>query len=133
MNFGSSNVGRGRGRGKVQNVPLDAWNPQRINHHAGRRFDRKKALPKEASAREKNYRVVGSGNVRNHEDEWKERENARECRLQKAKKIREEAAANFSHVLVDSDSSDEELRGEEILKKTMDNYKQHFLGMTSFT
>jgi len=124
MNFGSSGHGRGRGRGKAQNLPLNAWNPQKVNCISTRKFE-KKVKTSEVRGYKENY---STQNGRHVEDEWKDRENARESRLQKAKKIKEDAAANFSHLLAESDSSDEELREEEILRKTMNSYKLQLNG-----
>ena len=129
MNFGGNSAGRGRGRGKAQNIPRDAWNPNRVNHNANRRVDKIVNTVKETNAKEKCHRPQATHNGTINGNEWKNREIARESRLQKAKKIKEDAAANFSHLLVESDSSDEELREEEILRKTMDNYAQQLVGM----
>ena len=125
MNFGGSGRGRGRGRGKAQNLPLNAWNPQKVNCISTRKVE-KKVKAADGHGYKENY---STQNGRHVEDEWKDRENARESRLQKAKKIKEDAAANFSHLLAESDSSDEELREEEILRKTMNSYKLQLNGM----
>ena len=128
MNLGGSSAGRGRGRGKIQSIPQGAWNPHRINHNANRRVDKKVNAPKEFSAKENGHRAQATHNGTINDDEWKNRVIARDSRLQKAKRIKEDAAANFSHLLVESDSSDEELREEEILRKTMDSYAQQLAG-----
>ena len=126
MNFGNNGFGRGRGRGRGQAVPLNAWHPQRVNQDNNKRKEKGTNSLKQANSKEKHERTT---NKRNNEDDWKARESARESRLEKAKKIKENAAEKFSHLLEDSGSSDEELREEEILRKTMDTYKQQFVGM----
>ncbi|XP_065059234.1 NF-X1-type zinc finger protein NFXL1-like [Rhopilema esculentum] len=64
----------------------------------------------------------------NKEEEWRDRETASEGRLEKARKIRKVAAEKYSHLLEDTDSSDEELREEEIMKKTLNNYTVQLCG-----
>lgn len=121
--------GRGRGRGQMEQngkLPPNAWNTKKLVHGSSRRDEGKENNLRGTNSKVKHQRLEGKNN---EEDDWKERETARESRLEKAKSIRESAADKFSHLLDDSDSSDEELRGEEILRKTMDDYRKESVGM----
>ena len=62
-------------------------------------------------------------------DDWENKETASASRLEKANKIQKTNSENFSHLLQESDSSDEELKDEEIMKNAVKKYKDQFAGL----
>lgn len=127
MDKRNGNIGRGRGRGFTganNKLPFNAWGPQRAAHGSNRE-NKDGAMKDHRSKHDKNAPVKAT----NNEKDWKERETARESRLEKVRMIKQNAAENFGHLLEESDSSDEELREEEILRKTMDSYEKQFQGL----
>ena len=129
VNYGPHGAGRGRGRGRGRgadaappNMLATPWN---VRAMAGQPKKEKKIASKPDSKKPKNE------NGYKNDENWKGRETAGESRLEKAKQIREQAAERFSHLLEDSESSDEELRDEEIMRKTMNSCKNQFHGKIS--
>lgn len=119
---GGRGRGRGRGRGAdaaSSNMMATPWN---IRGMAGQQ-KREKEIPLKPDSKKSR-----SENGSKEDDNWKGRETASESRLEKAKQIRKQAAEKFSHLLEDSESSDEELRDKEIMRKTMNSYKNQFHG-----
>ena len=121
MNQRPNGFGRGRGQGRGRaapavdgNRPFDIWNSKAAMKTA-------KQEAKNSSRPSFNSSGVTKSTL-NKEEEWRDRETASEGRLEKARKIRKDAAEKYSHLLEDTDSSDEELREEEIMKKTLNNY-----------
>ncbi len=122
-----SGQGRGRGRGRGRQVTnggtssITPWSTRTSNDNINR--DHSQSGKASNSSNKKSFNKSAT------EEHWKKRETASDSRLEKAKKIRQTAAENFSHLLDESDSSDEELKEEEILKNAVKSYKEQFEGL----
>ncbi len=115
--------GRGRGRGKpnTNGAPsFSPWSTRGPVNNANRDQARNGKPPSNFTAKQFTKRA--------NDANWKTRETASEERLEKAKEIQQKAAENFSHLLEDSDSDNEELRDEEIIRKAVKSYEDQFEG-----